>query len=680
MWAERHETLQKYKLHLFVLLLFSMTLIFVAVGLHFHSKHHEHLEIARRIFFNARKRIISIVDPDHRDAFSAMLGQDIPSWQQPTHCYSNYKDIHDRTCLKWKDHATLNIVFSALNDTNCYTIRWDVEDGRRFYDCFHLSNSYWYGPSNISDSQWPLENSRFVLSDSRSNFHGSGTFSHAFEYYWLSSAATVILVQSKVPLEINWNTKRHHQVCFLEVNRGAADSDKVKDSITYTMCNGVNMRDTHETIREKYFPKVTTLPKKYLLEKPHWSTAWESSQFAVNESIVTNLIHNITNNSLDCSAIEIDGKWEKHYGELTFDEKAFPNVSKIINDIASVGCKASLNIYPYVSFQSEPVINGRLTYDYFIKDKSKTVPALVQWQHELGAMLDVSNPRSTEWLRGKLNNLTESYDLRTFRLSYGVSDWFPHDPTFNASDTTPKRIKFLLTDILTSFGEIIVQSTADSQNITTLIGISSDIETDSNTGVSCISNIIPNVLSLGMVGYSFVMADGFGIERKLNQDTSKVFPTRSLFMRWMQLSSFMPAMRFTIKPWSYDPEVVELSKNLTQFHIDKIVKLFYDFEPNLLQGEPFIQPLWWLDPFDSVTYKIGDQFVVAGKYLVAPILCEDSSNDGYSYRDIYVPRGLWLDLHSKSVAKGPMWIKQYKASEFTVPHFEKMPELKNGFN
>lgn len=32
-------------------------------------------------------------------------------------------------------------------------------------------------------------------------------------------------------------------------------------------------------------------------------------------------------------------------------------------------------------------------------------------------------------------------------------------------------------------------------------------------------------------------------------------PDRELYIRWLELSAFMPAMQFSIPPWAYDDEV-----------------------------------------------------------------------------------------------------------------------------
>lgn len=37
-------------------------------------------------------------------------------------------------------------------------------------------------------------------------------------------------------------------------------------------------------------------------------------------------------------------------------------------------------------------------------------------------------------------------------------------------------------------------------------------------------------------------------------------PDRELYIRWLELSAFMPAMQFSIPPWAYDNEVSKVKQ------------------------------------------------------------------------------------------------------------------------
>ena len=43
-------------------------------------------------------------------------------------------------------------------------------------------------------------------------------------------------------------------------------------------------------------------------------------------------------------------------------------------------------------------------------------------------------------------------------------------------------------------------------------------------------------------------------------------PSRELYIRWLQVNVFMPALQISFVPWQYDSEVVEHALNMTKLH------------------------------------------------------------------------------------------------------------------
>lgn len=65
-------------------------------------------------------------------------------------------------------------------------------------------------------------------------------------------------------------------------------------------------------------------------------------------------------------------------------------------------------------------------------------------------------------------------------------------------------------------------------------------------------------------------------------------------------------------------------------------------------------------PDDPGTYDIEDEFML-GDLLVAPIV-----HEGQSQREVYLPKGNWIDLWSQKVYEGPEWITS-EAYESRIP-------------
>lgn len=65
-------------------------------------------------------------------------------------------------------------------------------------------------------------------------------------------------------------------------------------------------------------------------------------------------------------------------------------------------------------------------------------------------------------------------------------------------------------------------------------------------------------------------------------------------------------------------------------------------------------------------FQIKDEFLIGNNFLVAPVLCENITE-----RDIYVPPGVWEDVHQGSLILGPDLLRGYAVSLEKVPMFKR---------
>lgn len=74
-------------------------------------------------------------------------------------------------------------------------------------------------------------------------------------------------------------------------------------------------------------------------------------------------------------------------------------------------------------------------------------------------------------------------------------------------------------------------------------------------------SIIPTALASGVAGYPFVLPDMIG-----GNGHDGVLPDRELFIRWTELTAFLPAMQFSLAPWQYDDAVVAIARKYAHLH------------------------------------------------------------------------------------------------------------------
>lgn len=86
--------------------------------------------------------------------------------------------------------------------------------------------------------------------------------------------------------------------------------------------------------------------------------------------------------------------------------------------------------------------------------------------------------------------------------------------------------------------------------------------------------------------------------------------TKELFIRWLQATVFMPALQFSVTPWDFDKETIELSLKFTKLHEEYSDLVVERFNLAVSKGDPVNPPIWWLDPEDKDAQEVHD-----GKYF-----------------------------------------------------------------
>ena len=87
----------------------------------------------------------------------------------------------------------------------------------------------------------------------------------------------------------------------------------------------------------------------------------------------------------------------------------------------------------------------------------------------------------------------------------------------------------------------------------------------------------------------------------------------------------------------------------------------------MISGTPIVRPLWWMDPLDTTTMTIDDEYLIGDSLLVAPIL-----NKGQTQRDIYIPHGKWKDVINNVEVEAGTWLREYKIPLDQVATFIKL--------
>ncbi|TMS35427.1 hypothetical protein L596_002834 [Steinernema carpocapsae] len=146
-----------------------------------------------------------------------------------------------------------------------------------------------------------------------------------------------------------------------------------------------------------------------------------------------------------------------------------------------------------------------------------------------------------------------------------------------------------------------------------------------------IQTVLPILFNYAVCGYNFNLPDMIGG----NSYDGKLC-NKQLFVRWVQLNTFLMSMQFSIAPWDFDQETIRVCQKMMAVRKEHIIYLIEQFKSST-QGNLPIRPLWWAIESEEAV-ECSDQFLVGDNLLVAPVLQEDQWS-----RTVLLPEGSWRD-------------------------------------
>lgn len=190
-----------------------------------------------------------------------------------------------------------------------------------------------------------------------------------------------------------------------------------------------------------------------------------------------------------------------------------------------------------------------------------------------------------------------------------------------------------------------------------------------------LQSILPTALVYGVIGYPFIIAGAVGGDYYVPGNDSTILsyhsldqpqlPDQELFIRWYQLSTFLPAMRFSHLPEEYKSDfITDIANELSTIRETIVIPILKKYMAEAtIDGKPLIRPLWMLES-DVACLQAENEFAIGDDLVVAPTLYR-----GQTKRTIYLPGGSWKDGVDGSIRTGHLWMNNYHVPIDKVAYF-----------
>ncbi|GFR12892.1 myogenesis-regulating glycosidase [Trichonephila clavata] len=650
----------QFRFRMILLTLFALIVTIVSFTWHMYQQQLLQIAIGDKIRFHEGRRILHLLKDDGQELVAANLGNGIPNDLNPYQC-----DIHStlaraKICEEWKYRAKLHLNFSHTTNLSCYNVHWtSLEWNTVLRDCIALKSAHWYGMGLQRGLQWPL---RITPGESSHPLvTGDGVeemFGGIIDRYWLSSDGVAIFVEPDVPLYVSINKD---YLC-LEARRSEDFPYQTVHPIAlkYTICTGKDIRSLHQDMMLNYRSLLADTSNRVFLMSPIWVA---SPRKVLSQESIQEFANRIMEHTSKLPGfLLLDSRWQSLEGSLDFNETNFPNPREILKILHNKGFRVLLTVHPYVCLPSR-IFEQANADRLLVSDKWKKVPLLTKWQNKVCGLLDFTNNVTSSWFLDRLLKLKEKYGIDGFVFTGGQTTYLPRYYSYHVSSVNPDLFLPHYLSLANKLNSILGTEVGFlSQNFPGFVRLTP--RTVSWDSLSGLGSVIPEILTLGILGYPLVNPGSVG------GDGSGEIPSKELYLRWMELVVFLPIVQFTIAPGDYDQEVVDAVYQLFSIreeHVLPIYKTALEQFPET--AAPLVRPLWWIAPEDAHAQMCGSQFLVGEEIMVAPIL-----EDGRRTRDIYLPAGWWKDHLLDEVRRGGKWLHNYPVPLTKVAYFSVTTE------
>ncbi|NXK68913.1 SP15 protein, partial [Sylvietta virens] len=544
-------------------------------------------------------------------------------------------------CYSWEEDAELRLSLEppAAPGTECYGVSWTpLRPDVTLKDCFSMANISWYGGPSVREQRWPLNGADspaqpLVSGDLGTNPDGFGPVLDSFflgstgnHLHPRASLPFCSPLRRRSPLPAPGNPSRCPAGCPERPTRGSPPR--------------------RSPVWRYHGPEGSAARIKRGLR----SLARRLKRHRLQEGVV---------------ALGERGTAVLAAADLVPPERRKRQAPGLVEPL-----ELSITLSPYASVASPLFLRslrGGEAAGFWLSRRPRpggsSVPLLTTWQGQLCARLNVTSPAALRWYLARARRLRQALGA-TYVAFQGVEgNSFLEQGVPAPAELAGDGYAEVLAAALATLGNGTIISAGTRSSHLPLFVQMSPLHSDwSHAGLK---GLIPSVLHYSLLGYNFFIPDAVG-----GSAAGATLGDPELFVRWLQIVTFLPVMAFGTPPWlCCDAWVLNLTRQCIQRHRDFVVPLLLKYSQEWQSlGYPIFRPAWWLSPTDPVAFTIEDEFLIGDEVLVAPI-----TEKGQRWRDIYLPGEghLWLDTNTARVFDGGTTLRNYSASLAEVPVFVK---------
>ncbi len=408
----------------------------------------------------------------------------------------------------------------------------------------------------------------------------------------------------------------------------------------------------------------------------YWTLGYHQSRWGYRcEEDVRKIAKHLREYDLPCDAIHLDIDYMDGYRVFTIDEKKFPDMKRLTENLAKEGIRIVTIMDPGVKSEK-----GYSVYDegakakYFAQTPDGEIYENVVWPGD-SVYPDFGRAEVRDWWgshyklltdRGVAGIWTDMNEPAGFRgelpddvVFYDEKRRTTHAEMHNVYGHNMARATHAALRKLTGKRPFVITRACYSGTQKYSVAWTGD----NHSIWAHLQMAIPQMCNMGLSGMPYIGTDigGFG------SDT-----TKELLCRWIEVGCFSPLCRnhssadtLEQEPWQWGEETIRIYRKYLKLRY-MLLPYYYDLcKKEEREGIPMMRPLVLNYEHDEAVKNLNGEFMLGDALLIAPVV-----EQGMNKKMVYLPEGLWYDFWTGEKLEGGQYVIR-KAELDECPIFVK---------
>lgn len=387
---------------------------------------------------------------------------------------------------------------------------------------------------------------------------------------------------------------------------------------------------------------------------PFWTLGYITSKYGYhNRQETLGAVDSLKTRGYPVDGLVLDLYWygvETDMGRLQWDTVQFPDHKEMLDRLRKEGVNVVTISQPYVN--KKGAIDN---YNYLSErsmlagDAEGNTNDVTTWVGDAG-MLDVSNPRTREWLWSRYKESLQD-GVAGLWGDLGEPEVHPLTIVHKNGETASQYHNVYGNEWSRIIYEGMRREFPQMRPMLMMRGGTAGLQrygvmpwtTDVARSWAGFGPQVTLMLSSGLSGLGYMSSDigGFAVDKAHPED-------EELYVRWLQMGTFTPMLRTHAQnkpePYHY-PKMEEISKRFIRMRYEWLPYNYTLAYENAAQGLPLARPLNFRGDNPGDRYaSLTDEYLWGDNVLVAPVM-----KQGARKRSVLFPAGTWISWNNPAL-------------------------------